>query len=176
LARLTSQAKQSPARTPATAKSSATTVTAPAFRFRASFVNVHRPAVDLETIEVVDSGFCLSRVRHLNEGKSPRLPRVPVGHDIHAVNTSVLRKSSLQIGLGWSDNRDSLQKYSRIAFQPGIRLCLNEAPHGTREPPKSARNETGCQKDTSIVAPQFATLEVRLSKALHRKAIDGLLS
>jgi len=100
LARLTGQANQSPAWTPATAKSSAPTVTTPAFRFRASFVNIHSPTVDFETIEAVDSRFCLSRVRHLNEGESPRLPRVPVRHDIHAVNTSVLRKRSLQLVLG----------------------------------------------------------------------------
>jgi hypothetical protein len=100
LARLTSQAKQSSARTPATAKSSAPTVTAPAFCFWASFVNIQSPTVDFETIEAVDSRFCLSRVRHLNEGKPPRLPCVPVRHNIYAVNTSVLRKRSLQLVLG----------------------------------------------------------------------------
>jgi hypothetical protein len=98
---LTGQANnQSPARAPATAKSSAPSVTAPAFRFRASFVNIHSPTVDFETIEAVDSRLCLSRVRHLNEGESPRLPRVPISNDIYAVNTSVLRKRSLQLVLG----------------------------------------------------------------------------
>jgi hypothetical protein len=90
-------ANQSPARTPATAKSSAPTITAPAFRFRASFVNIHSPTVDFGTIEAVDSRFGLLRVRHLNEGESPRLPRVSVRHDIHTVNPSVLGKRSLQL-------------------------------------------------------------------------------
>jgi hypothetical protein len=32
-----------------------------------------------------------------------------------------------------------------------------------RETPQSARDETGCQKDISIVASQFPTLEVELA-------------
>jgi hypothetical protein len=80
---LTRQANQSPSLTLATAKSSSPTVTA-AFRFRPSFVNVDSPTVDFETIEAVDGRFCRSRVRHLNEGESPRLTRVAVRHDMRS--------------------------------------------------------------------------------------------
>ena len=142
LARLTSQANESPARTPATAKSSTPTVTAPAFRFRASFVNIHSPTVDFETVEPVDSRFCRSRVRHLNEGESPRLPRVPVRHDIHAVNTSVLRKRSLQLVLGGLIIEIPYKNIHETPFNLGICLCLNEAPNGTRE---SRHKKSGCQ-------------------------------
>jgi hypothetical protein len=60
-----------------------------ALRFRACFVDVQSTAVEVCSVESVDSGIAFRIDAHFHEGKASGLPGVAVRHEIDAVDRAV---------------------------------------------------------------------------------------
>jgi hypothetical protein len=62
---------------------------AAAFRFRARFVDVQRPAVQIVAIQGRDGPIRLRSVGHFDESESTRTASLTVGYQVNSVHTAV---------------------------------------------------------------------------------------
>jgi hypothetical protein len=60
-----------------------------ALRLRTGFVDVQRSAVEIFTVQPVDSGIAFGIHAHFDEGESPGLSGVAIRHDIDALNGAI---------------------------------------------------------------------------------------
>src|SRR5262249_18024900 len=85
------------ARAAAPSASAAATAAGPGLT-RPGLVDCQAPAVELLIVQGVDGGLRLGIRAHLDETESLASTRVPVGNDLRALDTAVLREQLLQVG------------------------------------------------------------------------------
>jgi hypothetical protein len=114
-----------------------TTTESSARRLGTRLIDVHRTAVQIRAVELLNRSFRFVLVGHFDERETPGLACIAIRHDVHALYVPELRESRVQLVLGGLEteipDKDVHLGVAPLRFKLSLSDCAGRQGKDTRQ-------------------------------------------